>query len=141
MRDQPSLAAGRPRGKIITMASIAGRSGAGPIASVIAPYRASKAAVISLTQSAAITLAPHVTVNAICPGLVETDMWKRMDRDWTALQGVEQGQAWKQRVAAVPMGRPQQPDDVAGLALYLASPASDYMTGQSINIDGGLMMS
>jgi NAD(P)-dependent dehydrogenase (short-subunit alcohol dehydrogenase family) len=140
MRDQSPLAAGRPRGKIITMASIAGRSGAGPIASVIAPYRASKAAVISLTQSAAITLAPHVTVNAICPGLVETDMWKRMDRDWTALQGVEQGQAWKQRVAAVPMGRPQQPDDVAGLALYLASPASDYMTGQSINIDGGLMM-
>jgi len=140
MLEQPALAAGRPRGKIITMASIAGRSGAGPIAPVIAPYRASKAAVISLTQSAAISFAPLVTVNAICPGLVETDMWKRMDRDWTALQGMAQGEAWKQRVAMVPMGRPQQPDDVANLALYLASPASDYMTGQSINIDGGLMM-
>jgi NAD(P)-dependent dehydrogenase (short-subunit alcohol dehydrogenase family) len=140
MLEQPAPSAGRPRGKIITMASIAGRSGAGPIASVIAPYRASKAAVISLTQSAAISLAPHVTVNAICPGLVETDMWKRMDRDWTALQGMAQGEAWKQRVATVPMGRPQQPDDVANLALYLASAASDYMTGQSINIDGGLMM-
>ena len=141
MLTQEPLAPGRPRGKIITLASIAGRSGAGAIAALIAPYRASKAAVISLTQSAAISLAPHVTVNAICPGLVETDMWRQMDRDWTALQGVPQGQAWQQRVASVPMGRAQTPDDVAGLAAFLASPAADYMTGQSINIDGGLMMS
>lgn len=141
MLKQPAPSEGRPRGKIITMASIAGCSGAGPIAAVIPHYRASKAAVISLTQSAAFTFAPQITVNAICPGLVETDMWKRMDRDWTELQGVETGQVWQQRVAAVPMGRPQHPDDVAGLALYLASPAADYLTGQSINIDGGLMMS
>lgn len=140
MLEQPPPAAGRPLGKIITMASIAGRPGAGPIAAVIPHYRASKAAVISLTQSAAYTLAPKITVNAICPGLVETGMWTRMDRDWTALQGTEPGQAWRERVAAVPMGRPQQPDDVAGLALYLASAAADYLTGQSINIDGGLMM-
>jgi meso-butanediol dehydrogenase/(S,S)-butanediol dehydrogenase/diacetyl reductase len=130
----------RPRGKIITIASIAGRPGAGPIASVIPHYRASKAAVISLTQSAAITFAPQLTVNAICPGLVETDMWQRMDRDMAALQGQPRGQVWAQRVAAVPMGRPQTPADVADLALYLASSAADYMTGQSINIDGGLLM-
>jgi NAD(P)-dependent dehydrogenase (short-subunit alcohol dehydrogenase family) len=141
MQRQAPLAAGRPRGKILTIASIAGRPGAGPIARVIAPYRASKAALISLTQSAAIGLAPDLTVNAICPGLVETDMWRVMDRDWGALQGLPQGEAWRQRVAAVPMGRAQQPQDVAGLALYLASPAADYLTGQSINIDGGLMMS
>lgn len=140
MLEQAPLAEGRPRGKILTMASIAGRNGAGPIASVIAHYRASKAAVISLTQAAAFTLAPRVTVNALCPGLVETDMWKHMDRDWTALQGLPRGEAWKQRVASVPMGRPQQPEDVAGLALYFASPMADYMTGQAINIDGGLMM-
>jgi meso-butanediol dehydrogenase/(S,S)-butanediol dehydrogenase/diacetyl reductase len=140
MLEQEPLATGRPRGKIIAMASIAGRSGAGPIAALIAPYRASKAAVISLTQSAAFTLAPEVTVNAICPGLVDTDMWKRMDLDLSARQGVATGEVWKQRIAGVPMGRPQQPEDVAHLALYLASPASDYMTGQSINIDGGLMM-
>ena len=140
MRGQPRPAEGRPRGKIIMMASIAGRPGAGPIAAMIAPYRASKAAVISLTQSAAIALAPDITVNAICPGLVETDMWKRMDRDWTTLQGIPEGEVWRQRIASVPLGRPQQPEDVAGLALYLASPAADYMTGQSINIDGGLMM-
>ncbi|MBT2322979.1 glucose 1-dehydrogenase [Variovorax paradoxus] len=141
MLSQPPLAEGRPRGKILMMASIAGRSGAGPIAAVIPHYRASKAAVISLTQSAAVAFAPQITVNAICPGLVETDMWQRMDRDWSALQGVPRGQAWQQRVAAVPMGRAQTPDDVADLAMFLASPAADYMTGQSINIDGGLMMS
>lgn len=141
MLTQEPLAPGRPRGKIITLASIAGRPGAGPIASVIAPYRASKAAVISLTHSAAFTLAPHITVNAMCPGLVETDMWQQMDRDWTELQGLPQGEAWRQRVSAVPLGRAQTPDDVANLALYLASEAADYMTGQSINIDGGLMMS
>ena len=141
MLEQPPAAPDRPRGKIITIASIAGRSGAGAIAPLIAPYRASKAALISLTQSAAMAFAPQITVNAICPGLVDTEMWQRMDRDWTALQGLAQGQAWRQRVASVPMGRAQQPDDVAGLALYLASPAADYMTGQSINIDGGLMMS
>ncbi|CAN7253021.1 MULTISPECIES: SDR family NAD(P)-dependent oxidoreductase [unclassified Variovorax] len=140
MLAQPPLAEGRPRGKILLMASIAGRSGAGAIAAVIPHYRASKAAVISLTQSAAIAFAPQITVNAICPGLVETDMWQRMDRDWTALQGVPRGQAWQQRVAAVPMGRAQTPEDVADLAMFLASQAADYMTGQSINIDGGLMM-
>jgi meso-butanediol dehydrogenase/(S,S)-butanediol dehydrogenase/diacetyl reductase len=107
---------------------------------VIPHYRASKAAVISLTQSAAMTFAPHLTVNAMCPGLVESDMWRRMDADWTALQGMAQGEIWSQRIAGIPMGRPQSPEDIADLAGYLASPASDYMTGQSINIDGGLMM-
>ena len=140
MLTQAPLAEGRPRGKIIMMASIAGRPGAGPIAAVIPHYRASKAGVISLTQSAAIALAPQITVNAICPGLVESDMWQRMDRDWAALQGLPAGQIWQQRIASVPMGRPQSPDDVADLAAFLASPQSDYMTGQSINIDGGLMM-
>jgi len=141
MLTQAPPADGRPRGKIIMMASIAGRPGAGPIAPVIPHYRASKAGVISLTQSAAIAFAPQITVNAICPGLVETDMWQRMDRDWSALQGLPAGKIWEQRIAGVPMGRPQSPDDVADLAGFLASPQSDYVTGQSINIDGGLMMS
>ena len=140
MLTQAPLAPGRPRGKILALASIAGRYGAGPIAATMAPYRASKAAVISLVQSAAITLAPQVTVNALCPGLVDTDMWRAIDRDLGALQGLGLGEAWRARTAAVPLGRPQQPEDVAGLALYLASPAADYMTGQSINIDGGLML-
>lgn len=140
MLGQEPLAPGRPRGKILTLASIAGRPGASAIASVIAPYRASKAAVISLTHSAAYTLAPDINVNALCPGIVATDMWTRMDREWTRLNGQDEGAAFASRVAAIPMGRAQQPGDVANLALFLASPASDYLTGQSINVDGGLMM-
>ncbi|WP_403022218.1 glucose 1-dehydrogenase [Salinibacterium sp. GXW1014] len=138
MLSQEPMAAGRPKGKIVAMASIAGRYAAGPMAPIIPHYRASKAAVISLTHSASASLAPHITVNAICPGLVETDMWKLIDEQWSAVEGWETGTAWKTRTSAVPLGRPQTSDDVAGLAAFLASPASDYMTGQSINIDGGL---
>ncbi|MCW4385490.1 glucose 1-dehydrogenase [Salinibacterium sp. SYSU T00001] len=138
MLTQEPIAEGRPKGKIITMASIAGRYAAGPMAPIIPHYRASKAAVISLTHSASATLAPHITVNAICPGLVETDMWKLIDKEWSAVAGWETGTAWKTRTSAVPLGRPQTSEDVAGLAEFLVSPASDYMTGQSINIDGGL---
>ncbi len=140
MKQQAPLAPGRPRGKILTLASVAGRNGAGPIAKVIAPYRASKAAVISMTHSAAYTLAPDLTVNALCPGLVDTDMWAKMDKDWAPLLGLAEGEAFAQRVAAVPMGRAQHPSDVAGLAMFLASPAADYLTGQAIHVDGGLLM-
>ncbi|MFT3717528.1 SDR family NAD(P)-dependent oxidoreductase [Pseudorhodoferax sp.] len=140
MLQQAPLAAGRPAGKIVTMASIAGRSGAGPIAAVIPHYRASKAAVLSLTQSAAIAFAPRLTVNAICPGLVESEMWRGMDRAWGALQGLQEGQVWQQRIAGIPLGRPQRPEDVADVATFLAAPESDYMTGQALNVDGGLMM-
>jgi meso-butanediol dehydrogenase/(S,S)-butanediol dehydrogenase/diacetyl reductase len=132
---------GGPRGKIVTTASIAGRYGLQLTSAVLVHYRASKAAVISITQSAAVALAPNVTVNAICPGIVETDMWRTIDEQWTKLEGWEQGEAWRRRTEPIPMGRPQTPDDVAGLAVFLASPDSDYMTGQSINIEGGLVMS
>ena len=141
MLQQAPLAPGRPRGKIIPIASVAGRTGAGPISAVMPHYRASKAAVISLTQSAAITFAPQVTVNAVCPGVVETAMWAQIDREWGAMQGLPAGETWRQRVSGVPMGRPQTTADVAELALFLGSAASDYMTGQSINMDGGLVMS
>ena len=123
------------------MASIAARYGAGVMAPYQGPYRASKAAVVSLTQTAAYTLSPDITVNALCPGIVATDMWTRMDRDLAQLNNGREGDVFASRVANVPMGRAQTPQDVAGLALFLASPASDYMTGQSINIDGGLVLS
>ena len=141
MLDQAPLAPGRPQGKILTVASVAGRYGAPPLAGVMPHYRASKAAVISLTQSASISFAPQLTVNAICPGIVDTAMWDGIDRDLTALQGRPRGEAWRQRVAGVPMGRAQTAEDVAQLALFLASSASDYMSGQSLNIDGGLVQS
>jgi meso-butanediol dehydrogenase/(S,S)-butanediol dehydrogenase/diacetyl reductase len=137
MLQQQALAAGRPRGKIINTASIAGRSGR----PMFAPYAASKAAAISITQSFAQGLAPDVTVNAICPGVVDTEMWRQIDRDWSAIEGRAQGSAWQDRIRGIPMRRPETTEDLVGIAVFLASADSDYVTGQSFNVDGGLVMS
>lgn len=140
MLQQSRNGEGRPRGKIITMASIAGRYGVDPMAPVLPHYKAAKASVISLTQSASYAFAPNLTVNAVCPGIVGTDMWTNIDRAWSRLAGVETGTAWADRTSSIPLGRPQQSSDVVGLLEYLSSEGSDYMTGQAINIDGGLSM-
>ena len=126
------------RGRIINTASIAGRPGGRPM---FVPYAASKAAVISITHSAAAALAPDVTVNAVCPGAVETNMWEQIDAEWGELEGRQKGEVWQQRIAPIPLGRPETPEDVAGLFLFLAGPDGGYMTGQSIAVDGGLVMS
>jgi meso-butanediol dehydrogenase/(S,S)-butanediol dehydrogenase/diacetyl reductase len=136
MMEQEPLVTGRPSGKIINMASIAARGGR----PMFAAYAASKAAVVSITQSAAMGLAPRVTVNAICPGVVDTEMWALIDREWTELEGRPTGDAWKQRIVGIPMGRPETPDDLVGMAVFLASADSDYITGQSYQVDGGMVM-
>ncbi|MBI3031826.1 MAG: glucose 1-dehydrogenase [Candidatus Rokubacteria bacterium] len=126
------------RGKLIQTASIAAYRGGLPLT---AHYAASKAAVVSITRTAAQALAPsRITSNCICPGVVDTPMWAKLDADWTALEGWERGKAWKRRTAGIPLGRPERPEDVAGLVAFLASADSDYLTGQAINIDGGLVM-
>ena len=101
---------------------------------------ASKAAAISITQSAALALAPHVTVNAICPGVVDTPMWSQIDREWTAADQRRVGAAWQERIRGIPLGRPETPEDLTGMAVFLASAESDYITGQSYHVDGGLVM-
>ena len=136
MMQQSSHAEGRPRGKIVNIASIAGRIGR----PMFAAYAASKSAVISITQSAASALAPHVTVNAICPGVVDTEMWRQIDREWTAIDGRPVSSAWQDRKRGIPMGRPQTPEDLTGMAAFLAGPDSDYITGQSYHVEGGLVM-
>lgn len=136
MLGQSPLAEGRPRGKIINMASIAGRGGR----AMLGAYSASKATVISVTQTAAIEFAPKLTVNSICPGPVDTEMWEQIDREWTAHEKRPLGSAWKERAGAVPMGRGETPEDVAGMALFLASADADYITGQSYHVDGGVLM-
>lgn len=135
MLRQSPIAEGRPCGKILNLASIAGRGGR----PMLAAYAASKATVINITQSAALEFAPKVTVNALCPGPVDTDMWKLIDEEWTAIEGKPLGSAWKERTRAIPMGRPEKPEDLLGMALLLASKEGDYITGQSLNIDGGLV--
>ena len=126
------------RGKLIQTASIASYRGGNHL---MAPYSASKAGVVSLTRSAAQALARHrITSNCVCPGAVETAMWEQVDREWGALEGLGQGEAWKRRIRNIPLGRPERAEDVAGVVAFLAGPDSDYMTGQALNVDGGLVM-
>ncbi|MEK7362509.1 MAG: SDR family oxidoreductase [candidate division NC10 bacterium] len=126
------------RGKLIQTASIAAYRGGLPLT---AHYAASKAGVVSITRTAAQALAASkITSNCVCPGVVDTPMWAKLDADWAALEGWERGEAWKRRTAGIPLGRPERPEDVAGLVAFLASGDSDYLTGQAINIDGGLVM-
>jgi len=136
MLTQQPLAPGRPRGKIVNVASIAGRSGR----PMFAAYAASKAAAISVTQSAALAFAPDLTVNAICPGIVDTEMWRIIDREWTSHDGRPVGSAWKDRQKIIPMQRPEQAEDLAGIAAFFAGPDSDYVTGQAYHVDGGVLM-
>ena len=126
------------RGVIVNLASIAGRGSA----SLSPPYAASKAAVISLTQQAARALAKHgVRVNAICPGIVNTEFnWRLDDLIGVGQQGLAPGEFLKQRAAQVPLGRLAEPEDVAGVAVFLASSAGSYITGQAVTVDGGFLM-
>jgi meso-butanediol dehydrogenase/(S,S)-butanediol dehydrogenase/diacetyl reductase len=126
------------RGKLIHTASIAAYRGGSPL---VAPYAATKAAVVSLTRSAAQALAAHrISSNCVCPGAVDTPMWTQIDREWNALEGWPAGEAWRRRTAGIPLGRPERPEDVAAVVAFLAGPDSDYMTGQAIKVDGGLVM-
>ena len=106
-------------------------------------YAASKMGVVGITQSLAKELASRgITVNAFCPGIIETDMWKYNDKAWGDLLGdYEEGELIKEWVEGIPMKRAGSPDDVAGLVLFLASEDAAYITGQTINVDGGLIMS
>lgn len=124
-------------GKIINAASIAGLSGF----DLLGPYSATKFGVVGLTQAAAKELASSgITVNSYCPGIVDTPMWTLIDKGLGSYLGTQTGEAFKQYSATIPLGRPQTAEDVAGLVSYLAGPDSNYMTGQSVIIDGGLVM-
>ena len=121
-------------GKIINVASQAGRRGE----PLVLTYCASKATVISMTQSMALALAPHkINVNAIAPGIVDTPLWESNDRRFAELLGMEVGEPKRTFVATIPLGRIEQPEDVAGVAAFLASSDADYITQQTYNVDGG----
>jgi meso-butanediol dehydrogenase / (S,S)-butanediol dehydrogenase / diacetyl reductase len=126
------------KGRIVNTASIAGRSGDGQWA----PYCASKAAVISLTQAGARALAAHgINVNAFAPGVVETDLWTQLDLDLIALgKASRPGEAIENFARNIPLGRTSRPEDIVGTVAFLISPASAYMTGQCLMIDGGMVM-
>lgn len=125
-------------GKIINMASIAGRRGE----ALVSAYCASKATVISITQSVAMDMAPYgVNVNAMAPGIVDTPYWKEVDKQFGQITGKAEGETFKDAASGIPLGRTSVPEDVVPLAIFLAGPGSDYITAQTYNVEGGMVMS
>ncbi len=126
-------------GRIINMASIAGRGYAG---TSNAAYAASKGAVIALTKTAAQQLGRHnITVNAICPGVTRTAL---LDQIFTTLhetEGISKANAEARAARPIPLGRVNEPEDIAAMAVFLASPGARNITGQAFNVDGGLITS
>lgn len=126
----------KQKGKIINAASIAAHDGF----AMLGVYSATKFAVRGLTQAAAKEYASAgITVNAYCPGIVGTDMWVEIDERFAALTGAPKGETYKKYVEGIALGRAQTPDDVASLVSFLAGPDSDYITGQAILTDGGIV--
>lgn len=125
-------------GKIINMASQAGRRGE----PLVAVYCATKAAVISLTQSAGLDLIKHgINVNAISPGVVDGEHWDGVDAFFAKHENKAPGQKKKEVGAAVPYGRMGTAQDLTGMAVFLASDAANYIVAQTYNVDGGQWMS
>jgi D-sorbitol dehydrogenase (acceptor) len=126
------------KGVVINMASQAGRRGE----ALVSHYCASKAAVISYTQSAALAMAPHnIRVNAISPGVVDTPMWAGVDALFAQYEGLPIGEKKRRVGEAVPLGYMGRPQDIAGAAVFLASDDASYITAQTLNVDGGNVMS
>ena len=124
-------------GRLIATASISAKMGT-PFQ---AHYQASKAALLGLVRSAAWEFGPHgITVNAFCPGNVDTPMWSMIDRDRGALMGKAPGELFKEVAGRSPLGRTQVPTDIPPLVSFLVSDGSGAITGQAINVDNGVVM-
>lgn len=132
------VAKGVQGGAVINMASQAGRRGE----AMVSHYCASKAAVISYTQSAALAMARHkIRVNAISPGVVDTPMWAGVDALFAKYENLAVGEKKRRVGLAVPLGYMGDPKDIAGAAVFLASDEASYITAQTLNVDGGSVMS
>lgn len=127
----------RRSGTIVNLASVAGK---GFVGTSNAIYAASKGAVISLTFTAAQQLGPHnINVNAVCPGFVMTAMVADLLKTTAEKEGRTVEEIEKRAVAGIPLGRANQPEDIADAIVFLASPAARNITGQTLNVDGGLV--
>ena len=124
-------------GRIVNLSSISGRSGRPDQAH----YAAAKCAVISVTQSAALSFASQgITVNAICPGVVETPMTSGIHQVRAGALGITPEESLARMVARIPLGHPAKTDDIAKVVSFLCSPDAAYITGQSLNVCGGMEM-
>ena len=132
------MVAHNTRGAVVNMASQAGRRGE----ALVSHYCATKAAIISYTQSAALAMAPHhIRVNGIAPGVIATPMWKHVDALFAKYENLPLGEKKKQVGLAVPLGYMGDPTDICGAAVFLASDEASYITAQTLNVDGGNVMS
>jgi len=123
---------------VVNMASQAGRRGE----ALVSHYCASKAAIISYTQSAALAMAPHkIRVNGIAPGVIATPMWAHVDALFAKYENLPIGEKKKRVGEAVPLGYMGDPTDICGAAVFLASDEASYITAQTLNVDGGSVMS
>ena len=126
-------------GRIINNASGAGKVAPGK-GLPLGAYAASKHAVVAITKQMGLELSDHgVLVNCVCAGIVDTPMWDLIDRETTKLQGTPIGSVKEAAVASIPLGRIQQPEDVANVVAFLTSSDADYITGQTYNVCGGLL--
>lgn len=132
----PALRAGPAPARVVNVASAAGKRAA----PLLAPYAASKAAVISLTRSAAAAWAPGILVNCVCPGLVDTPMWEAIDARLDGI-GAPPGARYAHRARNLPVGRAATPDEVAAAVAYLCGPDAGSITGSDLDVDGGLSIS
>jgi NAD(P)-dependent dehydrogenase (short-subunit alcohol dehydrogenase family) len=124
-------------GRIVNMTSI---SGLGPRPDQT-HYAAAKAGVVNLTLSAALTFASYgITVNAVCPGIVDTPLTRQIHTDRARLAGISYEESLARKVAQIPLGRIETPEDVAGVVAFLVSPDGSYITGQTIVVDGGMVL-
>lgn len=126
-------------GRIINNASGAGKTAPGK-STPLGAYAATKHAVVALTKQFGLELSEHgILVNCVCPGIVDTSMWELIDREIAQLEGVPVGSVKARATDRIPVGRIQQPEDVANLIAFLASEDSNYITAQALNVSGGLL--
>ena len=125
-------------GVIVNIASIAGKGYAGTSNAI---YAASKGAVLAMTKTAAQQLARHnINVNAICPGTTVTALSQDNLKTRAREEGLSVEEMERKRNSGIPIGRPNDPEDIAAVAVFLASPAARNITGQSLNVDGGIIL-
>ena len=130
--------AGTQGASVVNLASQAGRRGE----ALVSHYCATKAAVISYTQSAALAMAPHgIRVNGIAPGVVDTPMWAGVDALFARYENLPIGEKKRRVGLEVPLGRMGSPAEMAGAVVFLASDDARYITAQTLNVDGGSVMS
>jgi len=124
-------------GRIVNLASIAGK-----LASTIyhPVYNVSKAAVIAMTKTFALAhAADGIRINAVCPGIVETPMQELVDREFARVSGRQPAEIRAERLGRIPLGRIEQPDDVAAVVSFLVGPDAAYITGEALNVSGGIL--